>query len=890
MTLDYEIYKEGGLLKDRYHKLEDISEGSYGYVSLAKDTKLKKLVAVKYIFKSDEDDVKRRDRDDGAEASNNSSLEKRQMLLRRQRSLISEKVRSRLSNHICFEALYEVDIQSKIGKHKNITELYDYFDSYIIMEYCSGGDLYEAIKADTIPRKTRQLTHIISQILDAVEFVHSKGIYHRDIKPENILIADSNWTVKLTDWGLATTDQTSMDRNVGSERYMAPELFESNLDYDERNEPYECSKVDIWAIGIVLLNIVFHKNPFSVANQTDKSFCYFAANREALFDVFSTMSYDLYQLLRHSLTIDPTNRYLRGMREELSHLNEYTLDDEYYNSLHDEGETVSEEEDTYSNVSRFQEVDSTATTNTPLSEIVPSVSANVCVVPAITVEQITPAPSKKEAKDPIPRFTFTKRSHPKSSVSERNTKPIKIKHNRKIIKNTRKPLGIPTPNSHINNFFQEYNDNNDSDNFNTRDFFTPPGINNGYMDGVFNKRTRNRRYSNYYHSNDYNGFNCRPNSASAAKSSFHSAGSSGNNNSGNYYRRGSSVSCQNSPSNAKYVPPHSRNSFNNSSPNNINNQPITTLESPKTSITYHEQQRLALDAEPDLDDVLFTLEETDVDNNFLNDMANLAVHQHNDQRPRSSLQVEGFNALPSPHNQHPSSAGNTDVPELLKSAHSPSELQNHLRNYNISNGFTATRKTSTSSDYKPKPGIYIPPHHRKSFNQGSFNGMNGSVYGMGPTLSVNGETHATPPYSKKNGAGVRKNSNVQCNNNNNSTLATHNVAVNTSTATKNVSEAAADNDIDERRNFEPLNKIRKPYMPHNHASSTTAIQSAAVFADTNAVVFEEDSDPLPLKAKVLHVHSPHKIKSGRKSSIQDDLVGSLEQYKNNWLILQQHQE
>ena len=51
-SLDYEIYKEGGILNDRYQKIEDISEGSYGFVSLAKDLKERKLVAIKYIFLS----------------------------------------------------------------------------------------------------------------------------------------------------------------------------------------------------------------------------------------------------------------------------------------------------------------------------------------------------------------------------------------------------------------------------------------------------------------------------------------------------------------------------------------------------------------------------------------------------------------------------------------------------------------------------------------------------------------------------------------------------------------------------------------------------------------------------------------------------------------------
>ncbi|CAM9018917.1 unnamed protein product [Wickerhamomyces anomalus] len=309
MSNSYEVYKEGGLLRGRYQKLEDISEGAFGLVSLAKDIKKAKLVAVKYIFKEEDIDPKKSRAPSKARSRGNAEL----------------NISKRLTEGVCEEAIYEINIQEKIGHHPNIISLLDYFDSFIILEYCSRGDLYEAIKADAGPSSTRDIVNVVLQLVDAVEFVHNKSIYHRDIKPENILIAD-DWTIRLTDWGLASTKRFCNDFGVGSERYMAPELF------DEKNiDVYDASKCDIWSIGICFLNIVFHKNPFGSATHDDKSFSYFARNREALFDIFSTMSNDFFTALRYSLTLDPENRDLIQLKNEIKKIQSLTIDDDLAN-------------------------------------------------------------------------------------------------------------------------------------------------------------------------------------------------------------------------------------------------------------------------------------------------------------------------------------------------------------------------------------------------------------------------------------------------------------------------------------------------------------------------------------------------------------------------------
>jgi serine/threonine protein kinase len=121
----------------------------------------------------------------------------------------------------------EIKLHHLASQHPNVVSLARIMDSvdctFVVIEFCPEGDLFSNITERGLFVGNDPLAkRAFLQILDAVDYCHSIGIYHRDLKPENILVTDGGMTVKLADFGLATTDYLTSDFGCGSTFYMSP--------------------------------------------------------------------------------------------------------------------------------------------------------------------------------------------------------------------------------------------------------------------------------------------------------------------------------------------------------------------------------------------------------------------------------------------------------------------------------------------------------------------------------------------------------------------------------------------------------------------------------------------------------------------------------------------
>jgi len=204
-----------------YRILEKLGEGGMGVVYKAQDTKLDRVVAIKFL----------------PQHLTADSVEK-------ERFVHEAKAASAL-NHTNVTTIYEIDeFEGQM---------------FIVMEYCEGKTLREIVEKETLSIK--KVLDIGIQICEGLTIAHEKGIVHRDIKSDNIMLTPRG-QVKIMDFGLAklkgATKLTQTRSTLGTAAYMSPEQAQRE-EVDSRS--------DIFSFGVVLYELLTGQLPFKGEHQ-----------------------------------------------------------------------------------------------------------------------------------------------------------------------------------------------------------------------------------------------------------------------------------------------------------------------------------------------------------------------------------------------------------------------------------------------------------------------------------------------------------------------------------------------------------------------------------------------------------------------------------------------
>ncbi|KAK0469845.1 kinase-like protein [Desarmillaria tabescens] len=167
----------------------------------------------------------------------------------------------------------EFSAHAKVSGHPNIITFhkafYDGLYLYIVLDLCSGGDLYNAIgKTHLLRDNDALLKSVFIQLIDALQYCHKKSIFHRDLKPENVLCSRDFTKVFLADFGLATTLEDCKHIGCGSMSYQSPEC----IGEEWKSPTYSARRSDVWSLGIVLVNMLSRRCPWKTARTSDVLF------------------------------------------------------------------------------------------------------------------------------------------------------------------------------------------------------------------------------------------------------------------------------------------------------------------------------------------------------------------------------------------------------------------------------------------------------------------------------------------------------------------------------------------------------------------------------------------------------------------------------------------
>jgi len=253
-----------GKMVSHYMITEKLGEGGIGIVYKAEDTRLKRVVALKFLT---------------PEYTRDSEAKKR--------------------------FLQEAQAISSL-QHRNICTIHEIDETreeqvFIAMDFYNGESLRKKINRRPLP--LNDVIDFASQIAQGLDTAHRAGIIHRDIKPANILITEQN-EVKIIDFGLAKlTDRTKVTHTgttLGTVAYMSPEqLLGKKVDH----------RSDIWSLGVVLYQMITGILPFKGEYEQALSYAILNKNPEPITALRTGVPLELERIVMKAMAKDAGRRY-----------------------------------------------------------------------------------------------------------------------------------------------------------------------------------------------------------------------------------------------------------------------------------------------------------------------------------------------------------------------------------------------------------------------------------------------------------------------------------------------------------------------------------------------------------------------------------------------------
>ncbi|CAD6260001.1 unnamed protein product [Miscanthus lutarioriparius] len=199
----------------------------------------------------------------------------------------------------------EITILQHLSGQPNVAEFKGAFedadDVHVVMEFCSGGELFDRITAKG-SYSERQAAAVCRDVLTVVHVCHFMGVMHRDLKPENFLLASpaADAPLKAIDFGLSVFIEEGKvyKEIVGSAYYVAPEVLHRNYG----------KEIDVWSAGVILYILLCGSPPFWAETEKGIFDAILAGELDLISSPWPSISESAKDLIRRLLNRDAQRR------------------------------------------------------------------------------------------------------------------------------------------------------------------------------------------------------------------------------------------------------------------------------------------------------------------------------------------------------------------------------------------------------------------------------------------------------------------------------------------------------------------------------------------------------------------------------------------------------